>query len=406
MRQLAGPIHDAWVNQRLDSSVRATVISMSGQADALGQIAGGPAVGAIGSAISIRAAITTSGLILLPVLWLYARTSRRQEEPRSVAGAEGALEDGALMRGDSMSDWETVEDEYDTPGPKKTKRKAKPNRAHSVAALTERADSKRDFAPTFSSSKYEREWILNYLGPFYEEHIITDVLRQVKGGKEATVYCCRAHPSTGVKLIAAKVYRPRIFRTLKNDALYRRGREFVDTEGKQVRGRREKLAMKKKSDFGREQLHTTWLTNEYQHLRTLYAAGADVPKPFSQSDNAILIEYLGDANFPAPQLNTMTLEPREAREVFERLMWNIETFLAHGCIHADLSAFNVLYWRGAIKIIDLPQAVHPEINPMARALLTRDITRLCQYFARYGIAAQAQEIVDRLWAKFRLSVAG
>ncbi len=79
MRRLAGPIHDAWVNQRLDSSVRATVISMSSQADALGQIAGGPAVGAIGSAISIRAAIVTSGVILLPVLWLYARTSRQSD---------------------------------------------------------------------------------------------------------------------------------------------------------------------------------------------------------------------------------------------------------------------------------------------------------------------------------------
>ncbi len=91
MRRLAGPIHDAWVNQRLDSSVRATVISMSSQADALGQIAGGPAVGAIGSAISIRAAISTSGLILLPVLWLYARTSRHQEEPRPLARREAAL---------------------------------------------------------------------------------------------------------------------------------------------------------------------------------------------------------------------------------------------------------------------------------------------------------------------------
>ena len=36
-------------------------------------------------------------------------------------------------------------------------------------------------------SKHERAWILNYLGKFYEEQLITDVLRRVKGGKEATV---------------------------------------------------------------------------------------------------------------------------------------------------------------------------------------------------------------------------
>ncbi|MCU0501729.1 MAG: hypothetical protein MUC51_08165, partial [Anaerolineae bacterium] len=38
------------------------------------------------------------------------------------------------------------------------------------------------FAPTFSSSRYERIWILNYLGPFYDKGEIADVLRKVKGG--------------------------------------------------------------------------------------------------------------------------------------------------------------------------------------------------------------------------------
>jgi catechol 2,3-dioxygenase-like lactoylglutathione lyase family enzyme len=45
---------------------------------------------------------------------------------------------------------------------------------------------------------------------------ILDVLRRVKGGKEANVYCCRTHPSTGVDLLAAKLYRPRMFRNLRS----------------------------------------------------------------------------------------------------------------------------------------------------------------------------------------------
>ena len=36
---------------------------------------------------------------------------------------------------------------------------------------------------------------------FYEDWLITEVLHVVKSGKEATVYCCRAHPHTGEKLI-------------------------------------------------------------------------------------------------------------------------------------------------------------------------------------------------------------
>jgi DHA3 family tetracycline resistance protein-like MFS transporter len=80
-RSSAGPIYRTWLNQNLDSRSRATVISMSSQMDAFGQIAGGPAIGAIGRSVSIRAALVASGLVLSPALWLYARA--RVSEPES-----------------------------------------------------------------------------------------------------------------------------------------------------------------------------------------------------------------------------------------------------------------------------------------------------------------------------------
>ena len=57
--QVSRPIYTAWLNQRLESATRATVLSMSGQMDALGQIVGGPAVGAPGL-VSLRADLSTS----------------------------------------------------------------------------------------------------------------------------------------------------------------------------------------------------------------------------------------------------------------------------------------------------------------------------------------------------------
>ncbi|MBI1927307.1 MFS transporter, partial [Candidatus Poribacteria bacterium] len=80
LRRMNAPIYTAWVNQRLDPKVRATVISMSSQADALGQIIGGPIVGAIGKAVSVRAAIVVAGIVLSPALLLYARTMRREKK--------------------------------------------------------------------------------------------------------------------------------------------------------------------------------------------------------------------------------------------------------------------------------------------------------------------------------------
>jgi len=70
-------------------------------------------------------------------------------------------------------------------------------------------------------------------------------LRQVKGGKEATVYCCAAHPATGQDLLAAKVYRPRIFRQLRNDARYRQGRQILGGTAKVVRDHRHLRAVRK-----------------------------------------------------------------------------------------------------------------------------------------------------------------
>jgi DHA3 family tetracycline resistance protein-like MFS transporter len=76
LRTMISPVFDAWVNQKLDPSVRATVLSMSAQVDAIGQIAGGPALGAVGNLVSVRAAITAAALVLSPVLLLYNRALR------------------------------------------------------------------------------------------------------------------------------------------------------------------------------------------------------------------------------------------------------------------------------------------------------------------------------------------
>jgi MFS transporter, DHA3 family, tetracycline resistance protein len=85
-RNLAGPIFSAWLNRSIEeSSVRATVISITNQADAVGQWTGGPVLGAVGNVFGIRAALAAGAACLLPALALYGRAIRHQ-------GAEPALE--------------------------------------------------------------------------------------------------------------------------------------------------------------------------------------------------------------------------------------------------------------------------------------------------------------------------
>jgi DHA3 family tetracycline resistance protein-like MFS transporter len=73
-RTLAGPLYDTWLNEQItDSSVRATVLSMSGQANAIGQAGGGPVLGWIGNVWGIRAALATGAVVIAPALGLYGR---------------------------------------------------------------------------------------------------------------------------------------------------------------------------------------------------------------------------------------------------------------------------------------------------------------------------------------------
>ena len=112
------------------------------------------------------------------------------------------------------------------------------------------------------------------------------------------------------------------------------------------------------------------------------------------------MEYVGDESMGAPDLHSVTLEEDEARRLYGALIRNIEMFLSCQRVHADLSAYNVLYWQGDFRIIDFPQTVDAFDNPHALFLLGRDVERICQYFARYAIEASAADIAADLWTRF------
>ena len=77
---VAYPIQSAWLNRHLDSRSRATVLSMTGQADAIGQVVGGPPLGAVATRYGIPLALGMSAAILTPAAGIYARLGASQGE--------------------------------------------------------------------------------------------------------------------------------------------------------------------------------------------------------------------------------------------------------------------------------------------------------------------------------------
>jgi len=86
MRQVFGPVQRAWLNRSLDSANRATLFSVDGQADALGQIVGGPILGVVASGVSIRAALAASAALLGLALPLFARAVGQSGRSSAIAG--------------------------------------------------------------------------------------------------------------------------------------------------------------------------------------------------------------------------------------------------------------------------------------------------------------------------------
>lgn len=269
--------------------------------------------------------------------------------------------------------------------------------------LVPQSDASEERITTYQPSRHERGWLLSSLGDFYEQELITDVLASVKGGKEASVYRCQTAPrmvdSIGSPFVAAKVYRPRPFRNLRNDVAYREGRAVLTADGTAVKRSdgRVMRALGKKTAFGQQVQHTSWLMYEYTTLDTLHRAGASVPKPIAAGENALLMGYIGDADRAAPTLIETSVAPDEARFLFREVLRNIKVLLSLDMIHGDLSAYNILYWQGNVTLIDFPQVVNRNTNPRAEEIFTRDVTRVCEYFARNGVVCDSPKVASDLW---------
>lgn len=77
LRRAVSPALTIWYNERLDSRIRATMLSFTGQVDALGQIVGGPPIGWLGDRAGIPTALLASALLLVPALAVFIPLLKR-----------------------------------------------------------------------------------------------------------------------------------------------------------------------------------------------------------------------------------------------------------------------------------------------------------------------------------------
>ena len=222
-----------------------------------------------------------------------------------------------------------------------------------------------------------------------DDGIIDEVTRQLKSGKEASVYVVRC----GSQVRCAKVYKDMAQRSFQQRAQYQ--------EGRKVRGSRQARAMAKSTRFGRKEQETAWKNTEVEALYQLVAAGVRVPQPFGFFNGVLLMELVTDAEgASAPRLGEVDLSPEQAREFHAFLVNQVVRMLCVGLIHGDLSEFNVLIDAIGPVIIDLPQAVNAAGNNNAFAMLERDMRNITETLGRFAPELLATDHAAEMWSLF------
>lgn len=235
-------------------------------------------------------------------------------------------------------------------------------------------------------------------GEPYEDH----PRGTLKSGKEAEVFLVERRFASGPRLLAHKRYRPRYpakgelrergfsnSTAYRGDAVYKAG-WFLP--------RRDKKAVMGGSRYGHQLAAKLWPAQEWSMLRRAWDAGVSVPYPVERTDEGLLMEFIGTEERAAPKLAEARLSADELPSAWEQLVESVRALTAAGLVHADLSAYNLLWWNGRMVLIDLPQAVEFITNADAPDLLHRDVANVAAWFARHGIEVDVEAVFAELLA--------
>ena len=233
-----------------------------------------------------------------------------------------------------------------------------------------------------------------------------DVARgTLKSGKEAEIFLVeRRFERSGPRLLAHKRYRIRYpgkdelrLEGFSNSTSFRRHAMY--REGWNVGSRdRRAMAAGNKSRHGQSLAAQLWPIQEWAVLRRAWEAGVGVPYPVEQTDDGLLMEFIGDQTemVAAPKLAQAGLRADALASAWRQLAESLRALTASGLVHADLSSYNLLWWEGRLVMIDLPQAVEFTTNPDAFDLLHRDVENVGGWFARRGVAVDVESLYAEL----------
>lgn len=214
---------------------------------------------------------------------------------------------------------------------------------------------------------------LNAIGKLGSEGVIDRIMGPIATGKEADVFLGERDK----KKIAIKIFRMASASYFRNPTVL----QYI-------------LGDERFKDLKRtpRDLIKCWAMKEFRNLRKAEEAGVLAPKPLAIEKNVLVMSFIGDDD-AAPRLRDTKIE--DPKKLFKDVMSGMKKMYKNDLVHADLSEYNLLLWKGKPYFIDFGQGVLLG-HPHAREFLERDVRNICAFFARNGVECDPEKTLGEI----------
>jgi len=210
---------------------------------------------------------------------------------------------------------------------------------------------------------------------FMNKGIIDEIHGVVNAGKEARIYLGKDLQGNE---LAIKIY-------LTSSAEFKKGMlPYIEGDQRFAHVRRDTRS-----------LIYTWAQKEYKNLQRAHEAKVNVPEPIAVQKNVLIMNFIGKNGERAPLLKESIIE--DPQKVFKLLLTYLRRLYSKaGLVHADLSEYNIMMWKGKPVVFDVAQSVLIS-HPMAEKFLRRDLQNIHRYFKRLDSNVQSvEEMYERV----------
>lgn len=148
-----------------------------------------------------------------------------------------------------------------------------------------------------------------------------------------------------------------------------------------------------KERIDRSNLVNIWAKKEFTNLALLRRHKIPAPRPITFHKNLLMMGYLGSQAAPAPMIKQIDID---FSDTFGQIMENMATMYKRAkLVHADMSEYNLLYYRKKAYFVDLGQAVSRD-HPAADFFLERDVKNLARFFSNRGVKCNQEEMLREI----------